>query len=70
MITHSARDGMLAAGGGLFLVFFIVALVIFGPLLTIWCINTLWGTETPFTFWTWLAALLIGGVFAGSNRSR
>ena len=40
------------------LVILIILAVIFGPLLTIWIINTLFGTSTPYTFITWLAALL------------
>lgn len=40
------------------LVILIILAAIFGPLLTIWIINTLFGTSTPYTFITWLAALL------------
>lgn len=35
-----------------------ILLFVFGPLLTIWIINTLFGTATPYTFVTWFAALL------------
>lgn len=53
---------------------FIIALigivVIAGPWCLIWAINTIaveagWITAAhiiPFTFWTWLAAVLIGGL--------
>lgn len=33
----------------------VVAIIIATPLLTIWSINTLFGAQIPFTFYTWLA---------------
>lgn len=54
-----------------FLVILIILLIILGPLLTIWIINTLFGTATPYTFITWFAALLghlsIGGLYSHKN---
>lgn len=48
------------------LVILTILLLIFSPLLTIWIINTLFGTATPYTLVTWFAALLghltIGGL--------
>lgn len=49
----------------------IVALVIFviviGPLATIWALNTLFpALAIPFTFDTWVAAVILGGVFKTS----
>lgn len=41
----------------LFVILFVLA-IIFGPLITIWVINTLFGTSTPYTLVTWFAALL------------
>jgi hypothetical protein len=43
-------------------VILIVVLVIAGPFLVIWSWNTLFGTllSIPYTFWTWLAVLIIG----------
>jgi hypothetical protein len=33
-----------------------------GPLLVIWSLNTLFpALAIPYTFWTWLAALILGG---------
>ena len=29
--------------------------IIFGPLVTIWSFNTLFGLGIAYTFWTWLA---------------
>ena len=42
----------------------IIALVIFGPLVTIWALNTLFGLKIAFTFWTWLAMLWVQGSLA------
>jgi hypothetical protein len=43
-----------------------VVAVIFCPLLTIWCINTLWDVNNPYDFIHWLAAVLVGGSVIGS----
>ena len=45
----------------LVLVILLVLLVIAGPLITIWALNTLFpALAIPYTFWTWLAALCLG----------
>ena len=41
------------------LIFF--AIIIFAPLLIIWALNTLFALGIAYTFWTWLAALILGG---------
>ena len=39
----------------------VVALIIAGPLLLIWALNTLFPVlAIPYTVWTWLAALILG----------
>jgi hypothetical protein len=39
----------------------VVALIIAGPLLLIWALNTLFPVVAiPYTIWTWLAALMLG----------
>ena len=54
----------------IFWVSVIVAIVITGPLLSIWALNTLFPVLViPYTFDTWLAMLLIGGVFRGVGVS-
>jgi hypothetical protein len=54
----------------IFWVSVIVAIVIAGPLLSIWALNTLFPVLViPYTFDTWLAMLLIGGVFRGVGVS-
>lgn len=45
------------------LVMIVVALVIFWPLVMIWSINTLFGLGIPYTFWTWLAMLVLNLAF-------
>ena len=39
-----------------------VFFVIIGPFIAIWSLNTLFpALAIPYTFWTWLAALILGG---------
>ncbi len=46
----------------------IIAIVIAGPLITIWALNTLFpALAIPFTFWTWLAAAILGGAIYSSR---
>jgi len=43
---------------------FVVALVILGPVATIWSLNTLFpALNIPLTFKTWCAVVVLGGVF-------
>lgn len=45
------------------LILLVVAILAAGPLITIWALNTLFPVlAIPFTFWTWLAALCLGGI--------
>ena len=45
----------------------IVIIVIVGPLLSIWALNTLFPVlAIPYTIQTWAAVMLIGGMFRGS----
>jgi hypothetical protein len=47
----------------LFLVF-VIALIVLGPLATIWSLNTLFPVVAiPYTWETWLAAVVLAGVF-------
>jgi hypothetical protein len=42
---------------------FIIFLVVIGPIITIWALNTLFPSlAIPFTWETWLAVVIIGGV--------
>jgi hypothetical protein len=49
----------LLALGISFLVLFMLLFVIAWPFLTIWAINTLFGTTIAYTFKTWLACYLL-----------
>ena len=43
---------------------FIIALVIVGPLLTIWSLNILFPVlAIPYTWQTWVSVVIIGGLF-------
>lgn len=44
-------------------------LIIFGPLLTIWAINTLFGLGIECTFKTWAATFILFGVLNGARGS-
>jgi hypothetical protein len=42
----------------------VIALVILGPLVTIWSVNTLFPVANiPYTIETWCAAIILAGVF-------
>ena len=45
----------------------VIALIIFGPFALIWALNTLFALSIPYTFWTWLASLVISTIFGKSN---
>jgi hypothetical protein len=47
----------------------IIALVIAGPILMIWSLNTLFPLlAIPYTLNTWAAAVLLGGLFSAKFR--
>lgn len=52
------------------LVLLILILLIAGPLITIWALNTLFPVlMIPYTFWTWLAMLVLStGLFYKSSK--
>lgn len=51
------------------LIALIVLLVVAGPLLLIWALNTLFPVlAIPYTIWTWLAALILGGAISPSVK--
>lgn len=42
------------------LVLLVIAIIIAGPILTIWALNTVFpALNIPFTFWTWLAVVVL-----------
>jgi hypothetical protein len=42
------------------LVLVIAVLVLIGPFVTIWALNTLFGLGIAYTFWTWVAIVWLG----------
>ena len=49
----------------------IVIIVIFGPLLSIWALNTLFPVlAIPYTLETWAAMALVGGLFRSSFSTK
>ena len=52
------------------LLIFVVVVVVFGPLLTIWSLNTLFPVlAIPYSIETWLATVVIAGIFRGDGVS-
>jgi hypothetical protein len=52
------------------LVSLIAVIIIFGPLVTIWAVNTLFELAIPYTFKTWLASLILGMIVSGGQRNK
>lgn len=50
------------------LIAFIVGMVIFFPIITIWSLNLLFGLSIPYTIYTWLATWWLAGI-VGSKIS-
>lgn len=62
-MTDNAAIGVMAVIGILFL-------IVLGPLLAIWSLNTLFGLSIAYTLKTWVAALLLGGAFQARARGK
>jgi len=43
--------------------FLLIVIVVIGPFWVIWSFNTLFPLSIPYNFSTWLAVIIIGGVF-------
>ena len=42
---------------------FVISLIVLGPILTLWALNTLFpALAIPYTIETWIAALILGGL--------
>ena len=49
----------------------LVAVIVVGPLLSIWALNTLFPVlAIPYTIQTWAAVALFGGMFRGSFSTK
>jgi len=47
-----------------------IALIILGPIATIWSLNTLFPVlAIPYTFETWVASVIIAGIIRGDGLS-
>ena len=47
-----------------------IALIILGPIVTIWSLNTLFPVlAIPYTFETWVASVIIAGIIRGDGLS-
>jgi len=53
----------------IYLLLLIVLLAIFGPLLIIWSLNTLFALSIAYTLKTWFAAFVLGGLLSRSGAS-
>jgi hypothetical protein len=38
---------------------FVIIIIGYGPLLTIWSLNTVFGLKIAYTFWTWFGVLFL-----------
>ena len=47
----------------LLIIFVAAILIVIGPILIIWSLNTLFGMGIPITIWTWLSVVILGSVF-------
>ena len=55
----------------LFLIAFVIFLIVIGPFLTIWALNTLFPVlDIPFTLDTWAAVILLGVFVRGESVVR
>jgi len=46
----------------------VVAAIVFGPIITIWALNLLFGLTIPSTFATWFAVLWLGSFTTVASR--
>jgi len=51
----------------IFWILVILTVVALMPLALIWSVNTLFNTGIEYTFFTWLAALLLAGLFGKTS---
>jgi hypothetical protein len=56
---------MKALGFGL--VVFLIVWIVLWPLAAIWAVNTLFGFTIAYTFWNWLAVVVLTAFFGKSS---
>ena len=49
------------------LVLTVIAIIVFAPFIIIWALNTLFALGIEYTFWTWLAMLVVTGAFGKTH---
>jgi hypothetical protein len=60
----------------LLLIIGLILVIIFAPFLSIWAINTLFFSgpliayAIPYTFWTWLAIIVFGGLLKANVNTK
>jgi hypothetical protein len=59
----------LTLTGFIGMVVLLIALIVLGPLATIWSLNTLFNLNIDYTFWTWLAVAWLSLATFGSVTS-
>jgi hypothetical protein len=45
----------------------VIALIVFWPLAAIWAVNTLFGFTIAYTFWNWLAVVVLTAFFGKTH---
>lgn len=50
------------------LIVFIIVAIVFGPQVTIWALNTLFGLKIPITLETWFATLWLCSIVGASYK--
>jgi len=50
-----------------FIFLLVIAIIAFGPLVLLWSLNTLFGMGLAYSFFNWLAALVLIGLFGKTN---
>lgn len=64
---------LLKALGGLGVIGIVIAVliaVVLWPLAIVWALNTLFGLTIAYTFWTWLAALVLVSAITSSTSKK
>lgn len=65
MLNDIFKGGLAALG--VFGILLLIALIIFHPFVIIWAVNTLFALGIEYTFWTWLATLILTSSFGRAN---
>ena len=49
------------------IVLLVTLVIVMGPLLMIWALNTLFALGIAYTFWNWLAVVVLTALFTGRH---